>query len=145
MSVPMATPVLFHTNSSGEPKWWSFFPTWCRTQNFFCFYFFLTFWEMSFVEVGKNVLCQMWDWVSASSFRKTVEFYTDLGLIRELISAHLRSHIRSSDFSYHTFALVRGCSITLCKVNHHDWPTLLARGVCTLLPLSSCPYWYMLG
>lgn len=103
---------------------------------------------MSFVEVGKNVLClltnKMWDWVSEISFRKTVESYTDLGLIRKLIFAHLRSHSRSSDFSYHTFALVRGCSITPCKLNHCDWPTLLARGICALLPLSSCPHWYKL-
>lgn len=145
----LATPVLFHTYSSSESKWWSFFPRWCWTQNFFCFSFFSTLWEMSFVEVGKNVLClltnKMWDWVSESSFRKTVESYTDLGLIRKLISVHLRSHSRSSDFSYHTFALVRGCSITPCKLNHRDWPTLLARGICALLPLSSCPHWYKLG
>lgn len=94
-----------------------FFPRWCRTQDFFCFAFFPTLWELSFVEVGKNVLClltnKMWDWVSQSSFRTIAESYTVLGLIRKLISAHLRSHSRSSDFSYHTFALVRGCSIPL--------------------------------
>lgn len=148
VSCTMATPVLFHTYSGGESKLWSFFPRWCRTQDYFCFAFFPALWELSFVKVGKNALCllsnKMWNWVSESSFRTMVESYTDLGLIRKLIFAHLRSHSRSSDFSYHTFALVRGCSVTLWKLNHYDWPTL-ARVICTLLPLSSCPYWYKLG
>lgn len=125
-----------------------FFSRWC-TQNFFCFYFFPTLREMSFIEMGKNVLClltnKMWDWVSEGSFRKTVESYTGLGLIRRLISAHLRSHRRSNRFFYHAFALVRDSSIILCKLNHCDWPTLLARGICVLLPLSSCQFWYKLG
>lgn len=125
-----------------------FFSRWCRAQNFFCFSFFPTLWGMSFVEVGKNVLClltnKMWDWVSESCFRKTIESYTDLGVIKRLISACLRTHSRSRDFFYH-ICISKGYSITLCKLNHFDWPALLARGICTLLPLSSCPYWYKLG
>ena len=54
----------------------------------------------------------MWNWVSADSFRETAGSYVDLGLITKLISAHLRSCSRSSDYSYHTFALVRDSSIT---------------------------------
>ena len=111
------------------------------------FWFFNT-WEMSFDGVGKNVLppTNKGDVeLSEDSFRETVDSYTDLGLITKLISAHLRSHSRSSDYSYHTFALVRGCSITPCKQNHHDWPTHLARRICVLLALSWCPCWCKLG
>lgn len=87
----------------------------------------------------------MWNWVSEHSFRETVESYTDIGLITELISAHLRSSSRSSDYSYWTFALIRGYSITPPKQNHHDWPTHLARWICALLPWSWCPCCYKLG
>lgn len=88
---------------------------------------------------------ERWNWVSEDSFRETVESYTDFGLITKLISAHLRSCSRSSNYSYHTFALVRGCSITPCKQNHPDWPTPLVRQICALLPLSWCPCWYKWG
>lgn len=82
--------------------------------------------------------------MSESSFRKTVEFYTGLGLIRRLISAHMRSHSRSNDFFYHTFALVRDSSIILCKLNHCDCPTPCKRDLYTPA-FEFMPIWVQAG
>lgn len=93
---------------------------------------------------GEKICChllknEMWNWVNEDCFRKVVESYTDSGLITKLISAHLRSCSRSSDYFNHAFALVRVCSITLWKQSHHDWPAPLMRWMCTHVPFELMP------
>lgn len=127
--------VLFHTCFSAGSKEWSSLPGDAESKTSFVLVFQhlrnVIFWDG---EKSCHLLTnEMWNWMNEDSFRETAESYTGLDLITKLISAHLRSH---SDYFYHTFALLRGCSITSCKQSHRDWPTSLVRWVCALLPFS---------